>query len=103
MRRTFLWGPRLRGRLTGIAMDSEKFKVLKGIGYVVKETCSTCIHANIRAGAMFGTCEKHSYDHQKHSGPPRQLSINRSGWCPDYVPSATRETELHRFSEFLER
>lgn len=83
-------------------MDANKLSKLKEIGYTVKLTCGLCKHADIPPGRDFGTCKLVQYDHLKHSGGSRQLSIHRSGGCSKYEPSDTRDVLLHGFTTLLE-
>ena len=82
-------------------MDANKLKVLREMGYTIPVTCGLCAFSKIERGD-WGTCHKHTYKHLKHSGPPRQLSINRHGTCPDAKPSVVWTAELGKFIEFLD-
>ena len=82
-------------------MDANKLVKLKVIGYQVRQTCRNCVHANFGFGALWGTCNLHTYQHQKHTDQVRQLSINVSGRCetwenPGFGP------ELEGFAELRE-
>ncbi|HEU5116103.1 MAG TPA: hypothetical protein VFT74_05440 [Isosphaeraceae bacterium] len=84
-------------------MDANKLQKLKDIGYVVRRTCDNCYYAefNHRADA-FGECTLYTYEHKKHTGPARQLSINRNGTCPSHTLSDAQTALLHGFAELVE-
>jgi hypothetical protein len=81
-------------------MDANKRLKLLEIGYEIKPACGMCVHANFR-DEDFGTCNKVTYQHFKHVGSPRPLSILRYGSCPQYQPALSYETYIHGFKEFL--
>lgn len=62
-------------------MDQNKLKVLKDIEYKIQECCGLCAYGTFKPGTSFGTCSVQTYDHLKHTGPERNLSINRYGKC----------------------
>lgn len=82
-------------------MDAEKRRVLIQIGYEIPPSCGMCKHADITPGSDFGTCGLHTYEHEKHTGPARQLSINRHGRCPQFEPEGLKYMALHGFREFV--
>lgn len=82
-------------------MDENKRQRLKEIGYVIGPTCGTCIARAFRPGSMFGECLRHKYQHLKHTGDERMLSINEHGHCPDYKLDPSLLGPLHGFAEFL--
>jgi len=67
-------------------MDQNKLKVLREVSYSIKPACGLCSFGQFREleGGDFGTCYKFSYQHQKHTGEKRQLSIFRYGSCPSF-------------------
>lgn len=81
-------------------MDKNKLNVLREIGYRVHTTCGLCTHADISSDG-WGTCGLHHYDHLKHVGQPRSLSINQFGSCPKWERSWKVDTMKH-FEEFFE-
>lgn len=81
-------------------MDANKLKVLREIGYEIKSTCGICEHIRIAPQAEFGTCNLQTYQHEKHTGDPRQLSVHRSGCCPRFQKGSARFRNLHGFAEF---
>lgn len=62
-------------------MDANKLARLEDIGYSIQPTCGLCVHFFAPPGGEFGECDLYSYEHQKHTGPPRKLSVNRHGSC----------------------
>lgn len=62
-------------------MDENKLDKLREVGYEIKACCRLCLHGNFAPFSDFGTCAKHTYEHLKHTGEPRQLSIHRMGKC----------------------
>lgn len=82
-------------------MDENKLKVLKEVGYVMYKTCDLCEH--FRQGASsFGTCKVHLYEHLKHNGPPREMSVNKSGGCPDWeLDETAKEGSLGHYIQFI--
>jgi hypothetical protein len=64
-------------------MDANKLERLKEIGYSIQPTCGLCVHFFAPSGGEFGECDLYSYEHLKHSGPPRKLSVHRNGGCAD--------------------
>lgn len=82
-------------------MDANKRKLLDQVGYEVRACCGTCRHARVSQGSEWGTCSIHSYDHVKHTGPARALSISIFGGCPQHAISAEATASLGRFAELL--
>lgn len=82
-------------------MDANKLKVLQEIGYKIQPTCGSC-EAGVFADpkSEFGSCVLYTYDHQKHSGADRQLSINRYGCCPEYERDPRTLGPLGAWSQF---
>jgi hypothetical protein len=85
-------------------MDANKLKVLKDLPYVIRATCQTCVSANFPKDERleFGTCGKHLYEHQKHAGEPRELSIHRYGVCPHWSENRVATVKLGGYGQFLE-
>lgn len=87
-------------------MDTNKLKKLKEIGYVIPQTCDTCLHANIKPGQDFGECGLISFRHLKHTTDVRDLSIYRGGNCIGegfYSLDPEAEKRLGPWAQFLER
>jgi hypothetical protein len=82
-------------------VDANKLLVLQEIGYRIPGACSLCQHAAISPGQDWGTCGLYTYEHAKHTGPPRQLSIHRYGRCDKFEIAAGEEEQLGLFEQFL--
>jgi len=82
--------------------DPNKFKRLRQIGYTIPSTCGFCVHGMFGPGAHFGTCAVHEYEHGKHTGPPRQLSIYLGGRCSVFEQDLSKTGVLGAFAEFFE-
>lgn len=80
-------------------MDANKLKVLRELGYRILPTCSNCVHSFFRQDE-WGTCDANTYQHEKHTGDRRQLSIHESGTCPKFEMSTV--AHLGRFAEFFD-
>ena len=61
-------------------MDPTKLRVLQGLPYRIQPVCGLCRHGWFPQND-WGTCEQTSYQHEKHAGPPRQLSVHKFGNC----------------------
>jgi len=82
-------------------MDENKLKKLHQVGYDVQPCCALCKHSEFGHNA-FGTCKKHQYDHVKHTGPDRQLSINKYGCCGFFETDNEKATLiLQSFKQFF--
>jgi len=82
-------------------VDENKLQVLRNLPYKVLPCCGMCENAwwpNPKTD--WGTCDAHQYEHQKHTGGRRQLSIYRYGTCPKF--KAFDEDELGAFKEFVQ-
>lgn len=79
-------------------MDANKLEVLVDVGYEISPACGICQYAELKG--EWGTCNYHEYEHLKHTGPERQLSINRYGSCKDFKPSNI-EMRLGAYLEFF--
>lgn len=64
-------------------MDANKLKVLRDIGYVIRPCCYFCVNFCKGQVPGFGTCKAHQYQHEKHTGGPRDLSVHANGICAD--------------------
>lgn len=81
-------------------MDANKLKVLQDIGYEVQKVCGLCRHAQLSPDG-WGTCAIQSYQHLKHTGDPRQLSITRYGGCPKFKASDHALGQLAGFKQLM--
>lgn len=84
-------------------MDSNKLTVLKEIGYTINPSCGMCKHGVFRdIKDDFGACLARTYDHLKHTGPARQLSVHRAGSCGDkYETDPAKAAKLGAWAEFV--
>jgi len=64
-------------------VDSNKRLKLLDIGYRIAGTCGICQHGMF-ANDSFGTCSLHTYQHLKHTGDARQLSVYAHGRCSEF-------------------
>lgn len=80
-------------------MDTNKLKVLRGLPYSIQKTCGLCTHG-VFPNNDWGTCQLHTYDHLKHTGEDRKLSIVRYGSCPSFEFHKPLEAMLGSFKEF---
>jgi hypothetical protein len=80
-------------------VDANKRSKLIEIDYKIR-ACGTCVYARIEPKVDWGTCTFHRYEHEKHTGPSRELSINRHGLCRDYEVNSTESRFLGGFTEF---
>ena len=62
--------------------DKNKLKALGAASYSIQDTCGNCQFSDLRGD--WGTCSAISYQHQKHTGQQRQVSIHRYGYCREY-------------------
>lgn len=76
-------------------MDANKFNKLQEIGYEIRQTCDTCVHAELSSDG-WGVCKLHLYTHLKH-GDERELSIHRTGHCPEYSADSEKVGRMHGF------
>jgi len=85
--------------------DENKFSKLREIGYSIPVTCKFCAHSARFFGSEWSTCDKHKYEHKKHTGPARGVSIHAMGTCRDAeLPPerAARTGALGAHAEFLQ-
>jgi len=81
-------------------MDANKLKVLQDLSYTVQKSCGLCTHG-VFPNNDWGTCNKHTYDHLKHTGEARQLSVFRYGSCEGFEFHKPLEPMLGHFKEFM--
>ncbi len=83
-------------------MDANKLGELRTIGYKIPKTCGLCRHGVFVGANDWGGCAIRTYEHLKHTGPPRQLSIYVGGSCPDkFEPKEQVANILGAYHEFL--
>ena len=63
--------------------DGNKFAKLREIGYTLPITCGLCVMGEFPDRGDWGTCKIHRYQHLKHTGESRGVSIHRGGSCAD--------------------
>jgi len=83
--------------------DVNKFDRLRKVGFRIQECCSLCQSGCFSNGSAWGTCSEHAYEHRKHTGPPRGMSVHIIGWCPSFSisPSRLAKARLGAHEEFL--
>lgn len=84
-------------------MDENKLKVLRDIGYEIRPCCGLCVHGTFRGiKDDFGSCAARTYDHKKHTGDARQLSIHRAGLCNEkFELDEAKQGMLGAWAEFV--
>lgn len=82
-------------------MDRRKLQVLQALPYRILSTCALCTHSMFGTHGEWGTCGLHDYEHGKHTGGKRQLSINRSGTCPSFQMDEKDFVALEGFRELF--
>jgi hypothetical protein len=82
-------------------MDKNKLTELRSIDYKIPRTCGLCKHGVFVGVNDWGGCAIRTYDHLKHTGPPRQLSIYVGGSCSLFEEDARVANILGTFYEFL--
>ncbi len=82
-------------------MDKNKLAKLQEINYTVQKSCGNCNFGDIKTGKLFGVCEKYKYVHLKHCSELRQLSVNRYGFCSNYVVKEKFICEIHAYKMFI--
>lgn len=82
-------------------MDQNKLEKLRQIGYDIEACCAFCKHSKLEKGKDFGVCKNFTYDHIKHTGPDRYLSINRYGICHEFEDDEKKSGPiLQSFKQF---
>ena len=81
-------------------MDRNKLKVLRDLGYKVLPTCGLCRHSSFPQNE-WGTCSANKYQHLKHTGEMRDLSIHKSGTCPKFHADLALLEKLGGFYELV--
>lgn len=79
-----------------------KRKKLLDISYSIPLCCGLCSNGIFVKGNDFGTCSIYQYEHLKHTGKPRQLSVHKFGSCLKAHPDKERiHSLLGKFEEFI--
>lgn len=83
-------------------MDDNKLKLLKQVEYEVCRCCYFCAHSEpFRQGTDWSTCRRYKYQHLKHTGDLRQMSIVKFGVCSSFEPKDGARLELGAFAQFM--
>lgn len=82
-------------------MDANKRLKLLEIGYKMNGACGNCKHGVFNERLEFGTCSLHTYVHEKHTVPARNLSVHKAGYCDNHMWSEQELEFIHGFKEFL--
>lgn len=83
-------------------MDANKDKRLEEIGYMMHKTCGLCSFYEGGKGSMFGVCKKQKYQHLKHIGEARDLSVNIFGSCLSFNWDNAKLAQLHGFQKYFD-
>lgn len=81
--------------------DENKFAKLREIGYSIQPCCGRCAFADLDYCEVWGTCGKHKYQHLKHTGEKRKVSIHMFGWCKDFAVNPENPYLFGAHAEFL--
>jgi hypothetical protein len=81
-------------------MDANKRLELLRIGYQIRGACGLCKHGVFAPKQDFGTCSIYTYQHLKHTGDRRQLSVHQYGSCDSFERDLTRGN-LGLWDEFV--
>jgi len=82
--------------------DENKFEMLGEVCYTVRACCEICVHGTFPSPAsLWGTCAHITYEHKKHTGDKRQLSINRIGVCKVFDADDAKLDKLQSFRNFF--
>jgi len=81
--------------------DENKFDMLNEVCYTVRASCSLCQHGTFIGLSHWGTCAKHTYEHKKHTGDARQMSINVLGVCKTFEADKVKLARLQSFKNFF--
>lgn len=90
-------------KLSQTMPDKTKLDALDKAGFKIKATCGICVHATIRVGSDWGTCSLIRYEHEKHTGSPRDASIHKAGGCALFELDPADKTDLAKsgFDRFV--
>lgn len=86
-------------------MDKAKLKVLQEVRYAFSPTCGRCQHGRFDSygrSPVWGTCEANLYQHEKHTGAPREMSIHLLGSCSAFKATDVAEAGLGSFAQFTD-
>ena len=74
--------------------DESKFTALREAGYQIKATCLFCVHGKFPHGSLWGECQRHQYEHGKHTGGSRNASVLGLGSCPQFEEDTVKVAVL---------
>lgn len=80
--------------------DANKFEALRDLNYTVQKVCGLCRHGRF-PNNDWGTCSRSEYQHKKHTGAPRQLSIVKYGSCESFEIDESKQALLGAHQEFV--
>ena len=84
-------------------MDDNKRQELKSIGFTIPAACWLCKYSSFPSkGSPWGTCKLNQYEHKKHTGPKRELSIHSGGTCQKFQLNQSALPAIHGFAEFIQ-
>ncbi|MFA6234655.1 MAG: hypothetical protein WC824_10795 [Bacteroidota bacterium] len=83
--------------------DPAKFAKLREIGYTIPVNCGTCTHGHFVPPSEWGICDLHFYQHGKHTGPERGISIHKEGHCPQAEALIAAAGKYGAHEEFFEK
>lgn len=84
--------------------DPNKLKVLAEVGYRVQPCCRICKHARFAPASDYGKCMILTYEHGKHTGTARQLTVHQAGRCSSgFEWNETKKANVDRsgFDKFV--
>ncbi len=79
-------------------MDKAKLKVLQELEFRIRPSCAFCVFSTF-PNNDWGTCATNKYEHEKHTGEPRDMSIHKSGLCYTYMADHIKLNTLEGFAE----
>lgn len=65
--------------------DKIKLAVMEREGYRLQPTCASCHFSSFKKGKVWGDCTILTYNHEKHSPPPKMMPCHISMVCDHYV------------------
>ena len=86
-------------------MDRTKLRQLRAMRTVIPPVCGLCRHGTFYGGSnLFGGCDKRQYQHEKHTGPVRPLSVCRYMLCDceHFELDQQAVLKLQHFAVFVE-
>lgn len=81
--------------------DPSKFEKLSAVGFKLRRSCRTCLHADGFGNRAFGRCLVHEYDHGKHT-EPKNIPAHVDGICDSFEPETSDAAEYMSLARFAE-